>query len=209
MSKMNPKVDRYFMEGCGRCHLVGTPECKVHSWHEPMEHVRMILLDIGLKEDYKWSQPCYTFENKNLVILSAFKNYGVLSFFKGALLKDPHKILKKPGENSQAGRMIQFTSVQEVLDMEPIIRAYIKEAIEVEKAGLKVAFKKDPEPVPEELQNKFDADPAFKAAFESLTPGRQRGYILYFAAAKQPKTREARIEKYVEKILSGKGFHDR
>jgi uncharacterized protein YdeI (YjbR/CyaY-like superfamily) len=152
--------------------------------------------------------PCYTIEAKNVVIMSAFKEYCSLNFFKGALIKDPHKILSKPGENTQAGRLIRFTNVEQVIEMTPIIKVYIEQAIKIEKEGLKVKFKKNPEPIPEELQNKLEEDSGFKTAFDRLTPGRQRGYILYFSAPKQSKTRESRIEKYTEKILSGKGFHD-
>ena len=206
---MNPNVDRYFIEGCGRCPLGGTPQCKVLSWQEEMKLLRTILLDCGLTEEVKWSVPCYTFQKKNIVLMSAFKEYCALGFFKGALLKDPAGILTKPGKNSQAMRQARFTTVQQVLELEPVLRACIREAIDVEKAGLKVAFKKNPEPVPGELQQKLDEDPALKTAFEALTPGRQRGYILHFSAAKQSKTRVSRIEKCIPRILAGKGFHDR
>lgn len=206
---MNPKIDNYLAEGCGRCPLGGTPECKVHDWQEELVQLRRIVLDCGLTEALKWSVPCYTFQQKNILLVSAFKEFCALSFFKGVLLKDTEDILSKPGENSQSSRLLRFTNVQEVIAQEPIIKAYIHEAIEVEKAGLKVKFKKNPEPIPEELQQKLDENPALKTAFEALTPGRQRGYILYFSGAKQSKTRAARVEKYTQKILEGKGFHDR
>ena len=208
MSTMNPQVDAYLAEGCGRCPPWRTPDCKVHTWQAELEKLRRILLDSELTEEVKWKVPCYTFENSNVVIMSAFKEYCSLSFFKGALLKDPHGVLEKPGENSQAARLIKFTHVEKIVEMEPILKATIQEAIEVEKAGLKVEFKTNPEPIPDELQNKFDEDPAFQAAFEALTPGRQRGYILYFSGAKQSKTRTSRIEKYISQIFEGKGFHD-
>lgn len=206
---MNPKVDIYLNEGCGRCHLWRTPQCKVNSWQEELAQLRMIVLDCGLTEELKWGVPCYTFQKSNIVLVSAFKENCALSFFKGALLKDTPGILEKPGENTQAGRLIRFTNVHEIVKMEAILKAYIYEAIEVEQAGLKVNFKKNPEPIPEELQKKLDEIPALKTAFEALTPGRQRGYILYFSAAKQSKTRASRVEKYIEQILKGKGLNDR
>ncbi|MEE8429252.1 MAG: YdeI/OmpD-associated family protein [Gammaproteobacteria bacterium] len=205
---MNPKVDTYLAEGCGRCSLVNTPQCKVNTWPEELKELRRIILDCGLTEELKWSQPCYTYQKSNVVLMGAFKEYSALSFFKGALLKDVNSILQKPGENSQAARQIRFTDVQAIVEMEPILKAYIHEAIEVEKAGLKVDFKKKEHSIPEELQNTFDESPAFKTAFEALTPGRQRGYILHFSAAKQSKTRASRIEKYMPRIFDGIGFWD-
>lgn len=209
MNLMNPDVDHYLAVGCGRCSLVGTPQCKVHNWPQELALLRAILLDCELTEAVKWSMPCYTYEDSNIVMMSAFKEYCALSFFKGALLKDAAGILAKPGENSQASRVIKFTSVDEIIAMEPVIKAYINEAIEVEKAGLKVALKETADyDIPEEFQTKLDENPDLKAAFEALTPGRQRGYLLYFAGAKQSKTRAARVEKYMQKILDGKGFYD-
>ena len=205
---MNPKVDTYLIEGCGRCPLGGTPHCKVHGWQEELKELRRILLDCGLTEDLKWKVPCYTSQKRNIVILSAFKEYCALLFFKGALLKDAHGILMKPGENTQAGRQIRFTRLQDIVKMESILKATILEAIEVEKAGLKVQPKKNPEPVPEELQNKLDELPALRTAFEALTRGRQRAYILHFSAPKQSKTRVVRIEKCIPRILKGKGLND-
>ena len=207
---MNPAVDLYLAEGCGRCPLWQTPQCKVHDWQVELKALRPILLNCGLTEELKWKMPCYTFENNNVVLMSAFKEYCALSFFKGALLKDPQGILEKPGENTQAARLIRFTNVQQIVDLAPVISAYIAEAIAVEKAGLTVEFKQvDELAIPAELQAKFDDDPAFQMAFEALTPGRQRGYILHFAGAKQSSTRTSRIEKYTQKIFDGQGMYDR
>lgn len=206
---MNPKVDEYLLEGCGRCPLGGTPQCKVHNWEEELKMLRAIVLDCGLTETLKWGVPCYTFQQSNVLIVSAFKDYCALSFFKGALLQDTDNILEKPGENSQAARLIKFTDTGTIAEMESTLKSYIFEAVEVEKAGLKVTFKKNPEPIPEELQNKMEEDPLLETAFAALTPGRQRGYILYFSAPKQSKTRESRIEKCREKIFMGKGLNDR
>ncbi len=195
MNRMNPKVDVFLS--------------KAKKWQEEFEKLRMIVLDCGLTEELKWGAPCYTFQKSNIVIMGGFKEYCALSFFKGALLKDVKGILIKPGENTQAARLIRFTNVREIVEMEPILKAYIHEAIEVEKAGLKVDFKKTTEyTIPEEFQNKLDEIPALKTAFEALTPGRQRAYILYFSAPKQAKTRESRVEKYIEQILNGKGMND-
>lgn len=207
---MNPKVDAYFVDGCGRCALGGTPECKVHSWQEEMQYLRNILLDCGLTEEVKWSVPCYTFQDANILVMSAFKNYCSISFFKGALLHDAHGILDKPGENSQAARLIRFANVQQIVGAEAILKEYIYEAVEVEKAGLQVDFKAKRElEYPEELQQYLAKDPVLKTAFEALTPGRQRGYVLHFSQPKQSKTRIARVEKCISRILAGKGFHDR
>ncbi len=205
---MNPEVDLYLEQGCGRCPLVGTPDCKVHDWEEELKQLRLIILESGLKEEVKWSVPCYTYQGSNVLILSAFKNYCSVSFFKGSLLKDPRKVLVKPGKNSQAARLFKYTSVEQITDSEHILKEYIREAIRIEQSGEKVKFKKNPEPIPEELKVKFDEDPALKEAFEALTPGRQRGYIIHFSGAKQSFTRQRRIEKYIPKIKEGKGFHD-
>jgi Uncharacterized protein conserved in bacteria len=206
---MNPKVDVYLAAGCGRCPLGNTPQCKVHNWREELELLREIVLECGLTEELKWGVPCYTFRESNVLLISAFKEYCTLSFFKGALLKDAHKILSKTSENMQAGRLIKFTNVQDVIRMKPILKAYIEEAVEVEKAGLKVNFEKNPEPVPLEFQNKLDENPDLKKAFAALTPGRRRGYIIYFSQPKQSKTRASRIEKCIPRILSGKGLNDK
>jgi uncharacterized protein YdeI (YjbR/CyaY-like superfamily) len=203
------EIDNYLIKGCGRCPLGGTSDCKVHTWPEELKKLRAIVLECGLTEELKWGVPCYSWRKNNILLVTAFKEFCALSFFKGSLLKDKQGILVKPGENSQATRYIKFTGVQEITEMEPFLKAYIFEAIEVEKAGLKVDFKRNPEPVPEELQKRMDEDPLVKTAFEALTPGRQRGYILYFSQPKQPGTRESRIEKCIPKILNGEGLHDK
>ncbi|MED4599179.1 YdeI family protein [Paenibacillus validus] len=194
-SRMNPKVDEFLS--------------KAKKWKEEYEKLRNIVLDCELTEEFKWMHPCYTFQNKNIVLIHGFKEYCALLFHKGALLKDAHGILIQQTENVQAARQIRFTNVREIVAMETILKAYIYEAIEVEKAGLEVNFKKNTEfIIPEELQNKFDEIPALKTAFEALTPGRQRAYILYFSEPKQSKTRESRVEKCMQQILSGKGLND-
>jgi uncharacterized protein YdeI (YjbR/CyaY-like superfamily) len=192
---MNPHVDVYFR--------------KAEKWQKELEKLRMIILDCGLTEELKWSVPCYTFQRSNVVIIGELKECCVLSFFKGALLNDAHGILIKPGENTQAVRLIQFTNVREIAEMKAILKAYIYEAVEVEKAGLQVDFKKNTELIfPEEFQNKIDENPALKAAFGTLTPGRQRAYHLYFSAPKLSKTRASRVEKVIQRILKGKGMND-
>lgn len=194
-SRTNPKVDEFLG--------------KAKKWKEEYETLRNIVLDCELTEEFKWMHPCYTFENKNIVLIHGFKEYCALLFHKGALLQDAHGLLIQQTENVQGARQIRFTNVQEIVATESILKAYIHEAIEVEKAGLEVEFKKNEEfIIPEELHNKFDDMPALKTAFESLTPGRQRAYILYFSQAKQSKTRESRIEKCMQKILDGKGLKD-
>ncbi|MDF1698330.1 MAG: YdeI/OmpD-associated family protein [Saprospiraceae bacterium] len=206
---MNKSVDNYFTEGCRRCPLGGTPDCKVYNWTSELMMLRKIVLQSGLDEEAKWGVPCYTFRNENILMVSALKEYCCISFFKGSLLVDKKKILVKPGPNSQAARLLKFKSVDDIHRIENEIKEYILESIENEKAGLKVVFKKNPEPIPAELEAKFDEDSALKIAFEALTPGRQRGYILYFSQPKQSKTRVARIEKYVSMIMSGVGIHDK
>ncbi|CAH0168189.1 MULTISPECIES: YdeI/OmpD-associated family protein [Peribacillus] len=194
-SKMNPKVDEFLG--------------KAKKWQEEYETLRNIVLDCDLTEEFKWMHPCYTFEKKNIVLIHGFKEYCALLFHKGALLQDAHGILIQQTENVQGARQIRFTNVQEIVATETILKAYIHEAIEVEKAGLEVNFKNNTEfIVPEELQNKFDEIPALKNAFEALTPGRQRAYILHFSQPKQSKTRESRVEKCMQKILDGKGLKE-
>ena len=169
----------------------------------------MIILDCDLTEELKWDVPCYMFEKNNIILLGAFKEYCALSFFKGALLKDENAILSKPGENTQAVRIIRFKNIQEIIDIENILKTYIYEAIEVEKLGLKVTLKKNTEIIfIEELQNKLDENQELKTAFEALTPGRQRAYNMYFSEPKQSKTRESRIEKSIQRIINGKGLND-
>ena len=189
---MNPKVDEYLR--------------KAKKWQQEMEKLRRISLVCGLTEELKWGKPCYTFQESNIVIIQGFKEFCALLFCKGALLKDPNGVLKKFGW--QAARRIPFTNVREIIEMEPILKTYIYEAIEAEKAGLEVNLKRNPEPIPEEFQKKLDENPALKAAFDALTPGRRRAYILYFSGAKQPKTRESRVEKCMRQILDGKGLND-
>ena len=207
---MNPEVDSYLQEGYGRCSLGGTPECKVHNWQSELKLLRRLVLNCGLTEERKWGVPCYTHNSHNILILAAFKDNCTLSFFKGALLNDEQGILEKPGENSQAGRVLRFTQVDQIIKLEDVLKAYIYEAVEVEKAGLEVKMKKTSEfDMPEELQDKLDEDTEFKTAFEALTPGRQRGYMLHISQAKQSKTRLARIEKSIPKIFDGKGYNER
>lgn len=206
---INALVDLYLSQGCGRCKYHKTPECKVHRWKEELEVLRDIVLHTELVEDVKWSVPVYTFQNKNVVSVSAFKEYACISFFKGALLSDSHQILKKHGENSQTFRILKFTDVNSINRLKSVIIEYIYEAIELEKNGAKIVYKKNLEPTPIELEEKFEKSTAFKNAFYALTPGRQRGYIIYFSQAKQSATRRARIEKCVEKIMNGEGLNDR
>ena len=192
---MNPKVGFFFS--------------KAKKWREEFGKLRMIILAFPLTEELKWGKPCYTFEKSNIVLIHGFKEYCALLFMKGALLKDANGILIQQTENVQAARQIRFTSVRQIAGMEPILKAYIHEAIEVEKAGLEVNYKKTSEfIIPDEFQKKLDAIPALKTAFAALTPGRQRGYMLYFSAPKQSKTRESRVEKCMRQILSGKGLDD-
>jgi uncharacterized protein YdeI (YjbR/CyaY-like superfamily) len=192
---MNPKVDFYFK--------------KAGKWQEETEQLRMIVLGCGLDEELKWGVPCYVFQKSNIVLIHEFKEYCALLFFKGALLNDPKGILIQQTKNVQAARQVRFTNVQEVTRMKTVLKAYIYEAIEVEKAGLKVKLKKTGEFVlAEEFQKKLKENPALKKAFEALTPGRQRAYKLHFSAPKQSKTRESRVEKYTPQILKGKGLND-
>lgn len=178
-------------------------------WREELTKLRAIALDSELTEEFKWRQPCYTFEGKNVAILHQLKESCAFAFFKGALIKDVHGVLAAPGPNTQAGRWIKFTSMREIAEMKPVLKAYIREAIEVERSGLKLKKRKTSDlKFPEELQLMFDEFPDFKAAFERLTPGRQRAYIFHFSGAKQAKTREARIQKYMPKIFEGKGLLD-
>jgi len=196
MKSMNPKVDFYFR--------------KADKLQEEITKLRMIVLDCGLTEELKWGVPCYTFQKSNIVLIHVFKEYCALLFFKGALLKDAKGILVQQTENVQAARQIRFTNVREIVKMKPVLKAYIYEAIEVEKAGLKVDFKKTTEfKIPEEFQNKLDEIPTLKTAFDALTLGRQRAYILYFSAPKQSTTRESRVEKCMRQILNGKGLNDK
>lgn len=195
MNNMNPKVDFYFN--------------KDKNWQEEIRKLRMIALECGLTEELKWGCPCYTFQKKNIVLIHVFKEYCALLFFKGAMLNDSYKILIQQTKNVQVPRQIRFTNVREIVKMKTILKAYIFEAMEVEKVGLKVPLKKTAEyKIPEEFQSRLKNTPALKTAFKALTPGRQRGYILFFSAPKLSKTRESRIEKSIKPILNGKGLND-
>jgi uncharacterized protein YdeI (YjbR/CyaY-like superfamily) len=194
-NKANTKVDDFI--------------ASAKKWQEEFRKLRAILLDSELTEEFKWSQPCYTFEGKNVVVIGGLKESCALAFFKGALLKDIHGVLTRPGQHSQSTRWFKFASVGEIAEMKSVVKAYIREAIEVEKAGLKVKLKKTSDlKFPEELQIMLDEFPDFRAAFDTLTPGRQRAYIYHFSAPKQPKTREARVQKFMPHILKGKGLLD-
>jgi uncharacterized protein YdeI (YjbR/CyaY-like superfamily) len=194
-SKANPKVDAFI--------------ANAKRWQEELRKLRAILLDSELTEELKWSQPCYTFQGKNVIVISELKESCAFAFFKGALLKDVHGVLTRPGQHSQSTRWIKFTSVREIAEMKSVLKAYIREAIEVEKAGLKVKLKKTSDlKFPEEFQVMLDEFPQLKTAFEALTPGRQRAYIYHFSAPRQSKTRESRIRKYMPHILKGKGLLD-
>ncbi len=195
MNNTNPEVDWFFD--------------KAEKWKKEFEKLRTIILDCGLNEELKWGNPCYRFNESNIVLMHGFKEYCALLFFKGALLSDANNILIQQTENVQSARQIRFINVKQIAEVERIIKAYIYEAIEVEKAGLKVKLKKTSDfKMPEEFKNKLDKKPALKKAFEALTPGRQRAYIFYFSQPKQSKTREERVEKYIPQILEGKGLND-
>lgn len=192
---MNPKVDIFLEEA--------------NQWQDELTQLRMIILDCGLTEELKWGHPCYTHNKKNVILLGGFKDFCTINFIKGVLLTDSENLLVQQGENSQSARAIKFTDVNQIIKLEPIIKAYIFEAIEVEKAGLKVPYKKVKDfDIPDELTEKLEKDAAFKKAFNSLTPGCQKAYILHFSSAKQAKTRVDRIEKYTSRILKGKGIND-
>ena len=192
---MNPEVDKFLSRS--------------KKWQEEFEKLRMIILECGLTEELKWGVPCYTFQNRNIVLIHGFKEYCAILFVKGALLNDAKNILIRQTQNVQAARQIRFTNVREIIKLKSILKTYIYEAIEVEKAGLKVNLKKTSDYlIPEEFQNKLDKIPALKTAFYALTPGRQRAYLFYFSQAKQSKIRESRIEKHLQQILNGKGLND-
>lgn len=201
-------IDQYLTEGCGRCKYFQTPECKVHRWSEELLILRSIVLHAGLKEELKWSMPCYTIDGKNILIIAAFKDYCSVSFFKGALLKDTKQLFAAPNEISNAGRQFKFTDTKQIIKHERVILQYIKEAIEIERSGKKIAKPNLETKIIAELKQEFEDNPEFQDAFFKLTPGRQRGYIIYFSDAKQSATRATRIQKYISKILDGKGFHD-
>ncbi|MFN5006596.1 MAG: YdeI/OmpD-associated family protein [Ignavibacteria bacterium] len=205
---ISPEIAEFFDIGCGRCSLVGTPECKVKTWNEELHELREIILKNEVKEERKWGVPCYTDNGKNIILLSALKDSATVSFLKGSLIDDVHGLLIAPGKNSQSARYMKFTSVKEIKKAKPIIVDYIKQAVEIERTGKKVAFKKEDDPIPEELSIAFKKQPELKTAFYALTPGRRRGYLLHFNQAKQSATRESRIQKCIPLILEGKGLQD-
>lgn len=206
---MNLTIAEFFSIGCGRCPLVGTPECKVKTWNEELYILRDFILENNIIEERKWGVPCYTDNGKNILLLSALKDSATISFLKGSLIEDTHALLIAPGKNSQSARYMKFTSVQDIKKAKPIIVEYIKQALEIERIGEKVVFKKDDDPVPEELSAAFKQQPNLKTAFYALTPGRRRGYLLHFNQAKQSTTRESRIQKCMTLIMQGKGLQER
>lgn len=206
---ISSEIAEFFDIGCGRCSLVGTPKCKVKTWNEELHELREIILKNDITEERKWGVPCYTDNGKNIILLSALKDSATLSFLKGSLIDDVHGLLIAPGKNSQSARYMKFTSVKEIKNAKPIIVDYIKQAIEIERTGKKVVFKKEDDPISEELSIAFKKQPELKTAFYALTPGRRRGYLLHFNQAKQSATRESRIQKCIPLILEGKGFQER
>jgi len=203
-------ADEYFQIGCGRCKNGGTPKCKVHFWNKELKSLRTIIVKSGLKEEIKWDAPCFTHENKNILMLSALKENVVVSFFQGSLMSDPHGVLEKPGENSQHARYMRFTDEKNIASLKRTLLAYIKEAVDIKNSGIKVSPNQAPKlEIPEELTQAFQADVKLKKAFNALTPGRQRSYLLHITAAKQSATRQSRIVKCAKKIFQGKGFNER
>ena len=198
----------YFIDGCGRCSLHGTDQCKVRKWADPLVLLREIMLQSGLEEEAKWGQPTYTLKGKNVAMIYSFKDSCGISFFKGVLLQDDAKILVPAGSNSNVARHLKITSAAQVSELEPHIHAYIAEAIELEKSGAKVPKPTEREPMPETLTNWLENDPQLQKAWELLTPGRQRSYILHVGSAKQEQTQLNRIEKCIPKIYAGKGFNE-
>ena len=208
MTQLNPKVDLFIADGCGRCDYYATDKCKVRSWQMELQHLRQIMLETGLVEDVKWGVPVYTHQDKNIVIVSALKDCVTFGFFKGVLLSDPKKILEQQGPSVQSARIIRFTAVDQIINLTDTIKEYVKEAVVIEESGVKVEFKKDLEPIPDELNDMFEDLPALRDAFYALTPGKQRGYIIHFSQPKQSASRISRIEKCIDKIMNGEGFHD-
>nr|WP_315221639.1 DUF1801 domain-containing protein [uncultured Flavobacterium sp.] len=205
---MTTTIDQYLMDGCMRCKYGGTPQCKVLNWVEELLLLRKIVLETDLKEEIKWGVPVYTKNGKNIITVNALKESANIGFYKGVLLSDEHKILQQQG-NIQSARIIKFTKTDEILKLKDVLKQYVLEAIALEESGKKVIMNKNPEPTPDELIQAFEEDPAFKKAFHNLTPGRQRGYIIYFSQPKQTQTRIGRIEKYKQQIFLGIGFHDK
>jgi len=203
-------VEQYIESGCGRCELGGTPQCKVESWKEELRLLRKIMLESELTEEIKWSSPCYTHRGKNILMLSALKESVIVSFFQGAQLKDPENILEKPGENSRFARYLRVTDTKTIAALKHTILSYIQEAVDIEKSGKKEDVNNNKMlEFPGELVQMFEANPGFQEAFSALTPGRQRGYLIHFSSAKQSKTKTARIQKFMPKILDGKGWNER
>lgn len=205
----NPKVEKFLIDGCMQCKLGATPACKIHGWRSGLDFLRNLILNCGLKEDFKWMHPCYTFEGKNIVLMHVFNGYCALLFPKGVLLNDKYSILIQQTENSQTARQLRFKNLEEIVAQENIIKEYIFDAVELENSGVKVQFKKTEDfVIPEELEFQFQQLPSLKQAFYSLTPGRQRGYLIHFAQPKQSATRTSRIEKQFDRIMNGKGLND-
>lgn len=205
----NTSVDSYLQDGCGRCDLFRTPECKVHLWTDALKALREILRDSALEETMKWGSPCYTFQGTNVILLTSLRRLCGISFLRGAAMRDEHGLLEKPGPNSRYARYMPFTDAAQVAEREPEIRAYIEEAIGLVRDGVRVDVGAETEPMPDELAERLDADEELRAAYERLTPGRQRSHILHVSGAKQSATRERRVEKCAGKILAGKGFNER
>jgi len=206
---MNPQVEQFLTDGCGRCSKYRTPQCKVIQRRQELEQLRLLVLEFDLKEEIKWGAPAYTREGKNVVMVHAFKDYSALMLFKGALIPDPHGLIVKAGENTQAGRQVRFRDMDEIQAKADIVRAILREAVELEKSGKKVEYKPaDAHPIPSEFQAKLDESAELHAAFKALTPGRQRAYLMHFSAPKQSKTRESRIAQCTDMILKGIGLNE-
>ncbi len=208
MTTLNPKVDLFIADGCGRCDYFATDQCKVRNWQIEIQHVRQIMLETNLVEEIKWGVPVYTLKGKNIVIVGVFKDFVSFGFFKGVLLSDPYHILEKQGQSVQSARIVKITSVQQVKNLADKLKEYVKEVIAIEASGAKVEFKKDLEPIPAELEDKFEELPSLRDAFYALTPGKQRGYIIHFSQPKQSASKVSRIDKCIDKIMNGEGFHD-
>ena len=202
-------IEAYFTDGCGRCEHFQTAQCKVVVWADTLAALREVLRASPLTEDIKWGSPCYTFDGGKVLMLTALRDRCALGFFKGTLLHDEHDVLQAPGPNSQAVRQLVFTSAEQVRERRDQIDHFLSQAIDLQRAGAKVVFDPAPEPMPDELQAVLDADPAVATAFDALTPGRRRSYVLHVSRAKQAKTRTSRATRCIPKILQGKGFHDR
>lgn len=202
-------VDAWLADGCGRCDKYQTPDCKVHRWPDILVALRALVLETGLSEEMKWGNPCYTLDGKNVLMVAAFNDFACLSFFKGALLTDDQGLLEAPGPNSQAARLLKFTALDQVHAHRAVATRLVLQAIELERAGARVEFHRGPLDVPAELQALLDADPTLQAAFDALTPGRQRSHVIHVDGAKTPAARGARAGRCVEKIRAGKGFLDR